>query len=87
MVADALSCPDQVLGSEWTLHQEVFDSLRKWWPVMVDLFATSLNHHLSVYFAPMSDPMAAVTDAMLQDWDHLQAYAFPPVAMIRAVLN
>ena len=54
---------------------------------MVDLFATSLNHRLSVYFAPMSDPMVAATDAMLQDWDHLQACAFPPVAMIRAVLN
>ena len=50
-------------------------------------FATSLNHHLSVYFAPMSDPMAAAMDAMLQAWDHMQAYAFPPVAMIRAVLN
>ena len=31
--------------------------------------------------------MAAATDAMLQAWDHLQAYAFPPVAMIHAVLN
>ena len=31
--------------------------------------------------------MAAATDAMLQGWDHLQAYAFPPVAVIRAVLN
>ena len=26
VVADALSRPDQVLGSEWTLYQEVFDS-------------------------------------------------------------
>ena len=42
---------------------------------------------LRVYFAPMSDPMAAGTDAMLQNWDHLQAYAFPPVAMLHQVLN
>ena len=54
---------------------------------MVDLFATSLNHRLSVYFAPMSDPMAAATDTMLQSWDHLQAYAFLPVAMLRQVLS
>ena len=54
---------------------------------MVDLFATSLNHRCDVYFAPMSDPMAAGTDAMLQSWDHLEAYAFPPFAMIRLVLN
>ena len=32
-VADALSRPNQVIGAEWTLHQEVFDWLRKRWPV------------------------------------------------------
>ena len=68
VVTDSLSRP---IGSEWTLHQEVFDFLRKRWPVMVDLFATSLNHRLPVYFALVSDPRAAVTDAMLQSWDHL----------------
>ena len=44
VVADALSRPNQVIGSEWTLHQEEFDQLRRRWPVMVDLFASSLNH-------------------------------------------
>ena len=34
----------------------------------------------------MSDPMAAGTDAMLQSWDSLQVYAFPPFAMIGQVL-
>ena len=29
VVADALSRPDQVLGSEWILHQDVFNELRK----------------------------------------------------------
>ena len=87
VVADALSRPDQILGSEWILHQDVFDSLRKRWPAMIDLFATSLSHRCSLYFAPMSDPMAVGTDAMLQPWNDLQAYAFPPFAMIRQVLN
>ena len=59
---------------EWTLHQEAFDSLRKRWPVMVDLFASSLNHRCGVYFAPSSDPMAAGTDAILQSWDYLEGY-------------
>ena len=59
IVTDSLSWPDQIIGSERTLHQEVFDSLRKRWPMMVDLFATLLNHRLPMYFAPMSDPMAA----------------------------
>ena len=71
MVADALSRPDQVLGSEWMLHQDVFNWLRQRWPVTIDLFASSLSHCCSVYFAPVSNPMAAGTDAMLQSWDSL----------------
>ena len=61
-------------------------SLRQRWPVTIDLCASSLSHRCSVYFAPVSDPMAAGTDAMLQSWDSLQAYAFPPFAMIGQVL-
>ena len=55
------------------LHQEVFDWLRKRLLVTIDLFASSLSHRCSVYFAPVSDPMAAGTDAVLQSWDSLQA--------------
>ena len=79
VVADALSRPNQVLGSEWMLHQDVFNWLRQRWPVTIDLFASSLSHRCSVYFAPVSD-------AMLQSWDSLQVYAFPPFAMISQVL-
>ena len=43
-------------------------------------------YRCSVYFAPVWDPMAAGTDAMLQSWDSLQAYAFPRFAMIGQVL-
>ena len=87
VVADALSRPNQVLSSEWILHQDVFDSLNKKWPVMIDLFATGLSRRCSIYFAPTWDPMAAGVDAMLQSWDYLQAYAFPPFSMIRVTLN
>ena len=84
--ADALSRPNQVIGSEWTLHQEVVDQLVHKWPAMIDLFATSLTARLPVYFSPASDPRAAGTDALLQPWDDLQAYAFSPIAIIRRVL-
>ena len=80
--ADALSRPNLVIGSEWTLHQEVVDQLVHKWPAMIDLFATSLTARLPVYFSPASDPRAAGTDALLQPWDDLQAYAFPPIAII-----
>ena len=55
VTADALSRPNQVIGSEWTLHQEVVDHLVHKWPAVIDLFATSLTARLPVYFSPASD--------------------------------
>ena len=74
VTVDVLSRPNQVIGSEWTLHQEVVDQLVHKWPAVIDLFATSLTARLPVYFSPASDPRAAGTDALLQPWDDLQAY-------------
>ena len=87
VLADSLSRPNQVVGSEWTLNQEVFREIARKWSVNIDLFATSLNHRCSAYFAPVSDPMAVGIDAMLQSWDHTQGFAFPPFAMVKQVLN
>ena len=86
VLADFFSRGSQVLGSEWTLCQEVCQELFRRWPVTIDLFATSLNHRLQVYFSPMVDQQAAGTDTMLQQWDNLQAYAFPPFGFIPRVL-
>ena len=86
VTADILSRPNQVIGSEWTLHQEVVDHLVHKWPAVIDLFAISLTARLPVYFSPASDSRAAGMDALLQPWDNLQAYAFPPIAIIRRVL-
>ena len=65
---------------------EAFHDLLRRWPASIDLFATSFNHRLPVYFSPMIDPQLAGTDAMLQLWDGLQAYAFPPLGLIPQVL-
>ena len=46
-------------------------------------FATSATHRCSIYFSPFRDPRSAGTDAFLQYWDGLQAYAFHPVAVVR----
>ena len=86
VTADVLSRPNQVIGSEWTLHQEVVDHLVHKWLAVIDLFATSLTARLPVYFSPASDSRVAGTDALLQPGDNLQAYAFPPIAIIRRVL-
>ena len=87
VLADSLSHHQQVLGAEWTLAQDVVDELQTKWPVMIDLFATALNYRLPVYFLPLNDPMAASMDAFFQEWDGLQAYAFPSFDLIRQVLN
>ena len=86
VLADALSRPHQLPSSEWSLNLEVFLSLRRRWPVQIDLFATSENHRCSIYFSPIRDPQSAGTDAFLQSWDGLQAYAFPPWSIIPRVL-
>ena len=86
VLADALSRPHQLPHSEWSLNLTVFQSLRRLCPVQIVLFATSANHRCSIYFSPFRDPMSAGTDAFLQSWDGLQAYAFPSVAIIPRVL-
>ena len=84
--ADLLSRPNLVIGSEWTLHQQVVQDLLHQWLAIIDLFATSLTARLPVFFAPAWEPEATGVDAFLQPWDNLQAYAFPPIAIIRRVL-
>ena len=87
VLADALSRPNQILGSEWTLKRKGFLDLRKRWPVMIDLFPTSSNHQCSLYFSPFHDLDALGMDALLQDWDGYQVYAFPPWSLIPLVLK
>ena len=65
---------------------EVFRSLSRQWPVMIDLFATSANHRCSIYFSPFRDPLSAGTDALLQSLDGLLAYAFPLWSILPQVL-
>ena len=86
VLADSLSRPHQLPHTEWSLSPEVFRSISCLWPVQIDLFATSENRQCSIFFSPFRDPMAAGTDAFLQPWDGLQAYAFPPWSIIPRVL-
>ena len=86
VLADSQNRKSKVIGSEWTLCSEAFSQLLRQWPANIDLFATALNHRLPVYFSPMVDPQSAGMDAILQSWDGLQAYAFPPLGLISRVL-
>ena len=87
VLADALSRPNQILGSEWMLKQEVFRDLCRRWPVSIGLFATSQNHSCSLYFSPYHNHNAMGTDALLRNWNGWQAYAFPTWSLIQAGLK
>ena len=84
--ADLLSRPILGIGSEWTLHQQVVQDLLHQWPAIIDIFPASLTARLPVFFAPAWESKAKGLDAFLQPWVNLQAYAFPPIAIMRRVL-
>ena len=76
-----------MIPTEWTLHSRVLQAVfRIWGTPMVDSFATALNRRLPVYCSPVPDPLAW-HDAFTVPWDHLDAYAFPPCAILRLVIN
>ena len=59
IVADALSCSEGILHTEWTLHKAILHQMwNVWFHPMVDLFATHFNHQLLLYVSPLPDPEA-----------------------------
>lgn len=87
VVADLLSRSSQVLQTEWTIaHQALRPLWDLWGKPHVDLFATRFNHRLSVYVSPVRDPAAWARDALAISWKGLDAYAYPPTALIPRVL-
>ena len=88
VMADMFSRKRQILKNEWSMHPNVLLRLWKVWDrPLVDLFATSRNHKLPIYFSPIPDPRAEAVDSMLQSWSGHLLYAFPPLSLIRQTLN
>lgn len=88
VIADSLSRHGQVLPTEWTLHEDICKQLWKLWGCpTVDLFATRDNFRLHNFVSPFTDPLALATDAFTYNWNGLDAYAYPPIAVVRKVLN
>ena len=81
-----LSRSNQVQSTEWSLHPQVFKQIcQKWFTPHVDLFATHLNHKLSLYVSPVPDPKAWDIDALNINWTGLTAYAYPLTALLHRV--
>jgi hypothetical protein len=88
VLADLLSRKGKIISTEWTVHHKFLQPIWDLWGrPHVDLFATHLNNRLPVFVSPFHDPRAWKKDAMSFHWMGLHAYAFPPFAMIPAVLE
>ena len=85
--ADLLSRRQQVIGTEWSLHHSVVQSMwALWGRPLIDLFATRDNNKLPTFVSPYPDEMAFATDALAISWNGMWAYAYPPTQIIPAVL-
>ena len=83
VVADKLSRLDQTIQMEWSLLPEVFQSIySRWHQPQIDLFATRFKNKLSLFVSPVPDPLASAVDALSLSWEDLDAYAFPPAAIL-----
>ena len=88
VIADKLSRLGQTIQTEWSLLQEVFQEIcRRWHQPQVDLFATRFNNKLPLFVSPVPDPLAIAVDALSLPWEDLEAYAFPPTAILGKVVE
>ena len=53
----------------------------------IDLFAMRINNKLPFFVSPVPDPLASAVDALSLPWDDLDAYAFPPAAIMGIVVE
>ena len=87
VLADLFSRPDQVLGTEWSLHPQVARALlRIWGSPSLDLFATCLNKKLPLYCSLVPEPKAVFEDAFWHPCDNLDAYPFPTFPLVGKVV-
>ena len=88
VIADKLSRQGQIIQTEWSLHQEVFNLLcQTSHRPPVDMFATRYNCKLTKFVSPVPDPNAWVVDALTVSWENLDMYAFPPVSLLGKVIS
>ena len=88
VVADKVSRLGQYFQTEWSLLSEVFKTIcSKWHQPQIDLFAMRFNNKLPLFVSPVLDPLATAVDALSLPWEDLDAYAFPPAAILGKVVE
>ena len=88
VIADKLPRQGQIIETEWSLHQEVFDLMcQTWHRPQVDMFATRYSCKLTKFVSPVPDPNAWAVDTVTVSWEDLDMYAFPPVSLLGKVVS
>ena len=74
---------------EWMLNQKIFTKIISKFQFQpeVDLFASKLNSHQSVFVWYHPDPEATHINAFSISWQDRPFYAFPPFSVIGKVLH
>ena len=72
--------------SDWRLNPKIFKRILDRTRLDIDLFASRLLTQLPKFFSWRPNPFALATDALLQDWSGMRAYANPPWNLIGKVL-
>ena len=69
VLADLLSRQGEAISTEWRLKPSLFRILvKRWGNPHIDLFATSLNTQLPLYYSPVPDPRSLGVDSLSQTW-------------------
>ena len=77
----------QTIQTEWSLLPGVLQTIcNMWHQPQIDLFATRFNK-LPLFVSPIPDPLASAVDALSLPWEDLDAYAFPPAAILGKVVE
>lgn len=77
------------VNTEWQLAPNYFDKIRHYFGSCdIDLFASRLNSHCSVYCSWKPDPNANYVDAFTVNWNKFSnPYIFPPFSVIGKCLQ
>lgn len=83
-----LSCTHSVLPTDWTLAHSVLQPVwQTWKKPFLDLFSTKYSSRLPVYVSLVPDEQTWAVDALSLLWVGLEAFSFPPFALIPQVLQ
>ena len=88
VVEDKLSRLGQTIQTEWSSLPEVFKSIcSRWHRPKIGLFTMRVNNKLPLFVSPVSDLLTTAVDALSLPWKDLDAYAFPPAAILGKVVE